>query len=128
MSFANPWLLLFFLPLGVAAWRLLRRGRKAGVRFSAVGRLPAKAAGWRAKVAALTPFVFIAGLALLVVAAARPRSPLAHESRSVDAIAIAMTVDVSGSMDALDLTPKGERFSRETTRLAVVKKLFSQFV
>ena len=128
MSFANPLLLLFFLPLGAAAWRLFRRGRKAGIRFSAVGRLPAKTAGWRAKVAALTPFVLLAGLALLVVAAARPRSPLAHESRSVDAIAIAMTVDVSGSMDALDLTPKGERFSRETTRLAVVKKLFAQFV
>ena len=31
-------------------------------------------------------------------------------------------------MDALDLTPKGERFSRETTRLAVVKKLFAEFV
>jgi len=39
-----------------------------------------------------------------------------------------MTVDVSGSMDALDLTPKGERFSRNTTRLAVVKKLFAEFV
>ena len=128
MSFANPWLLLLSLQLGAAAWRLLRRGRKAGIRFSAVGRLPAKTAGWRAKVAALTPFILLAGLALLVVAAARPRSPLAHESRSVDAIAIAMTVDVSGSMDALDLTPKGERFSRETTRLAVVKKLFAQFV
>ena len=128
MSFANPWLLLLSLPLCAAAWRLFRRGRKAGIRFSAVGRLPAKTAGWRAKVAALTPFVLLAGLALLVVAAARPRSPLAHESRSVDAIAIAMTVDVSGSMDALDLTPKGERFSRETTRLAVVKKLFAQFV
>ena len=128
MSFANPWLLLLSLPLGAVAWQLFRRGRKAGIRFSAVGRLPAKTAGWRAKVAALTPFVLLAGLALLVVAAARPRSPLAHESRSVDAIAIAMTVDVSGSMDALDLTPKGERFSRETTRLAVVKKLFAQFV
>ena len=128
MSFANPWLLILSLPLGAVAWRLFRRGRKAGIRFSAVGRLPAKTAGWRAKVAALTPFVLLAGLALLVIAAARPRSPLAHESRSVDAIAIAMTVDVSGSMDALDLTPKGERFSRETTRLAVVKKLFAQFV
>ena len=128
MSFESPYSLLLLLPLGVAAWRLLRKGRKRGIRFSAVGRIPAKAAGWRARVAALTPFVLLAGLACLIVAAARPRSPLAHESRSVDAIAIAMTVDVSGSMDALDLTPPGERFSRETTRLAVVKKLFAQFV
>ena len=128
MSFANPWFLVLFVPLGFAAWRLLRRGRRSGIRFSAVGRLPPKTAGWRAKVAALTPFLLLAGLGLLTVAAARPRTSLAREKKSVDAIAIAMTVDVSGSMDALDLTPKGERFSRDTTRLAVVKKLFAEFV
>ena len=128
MSFANPWLLILFAPLAAAAWRLLRRGRKAGIRFSALGRIPARAAGWRAKVAALTPYLLLSGLALLVFAAARPRTSLAHEKKSVDAIAIAMTVDVSGSMEALDLTPKGERFSRDTTRLAVVKKLFAEFV
>ena len=128
MNFANPLLLLLFVPLAFAAWRRLRRARRSGIRFSAVGRLPAKAAGWRAQLAALTPYALLAGLALLTVAAARPRTSLAREKKSVDAIAIAMTVDVSGSMDALDLTPKGERFSRETTRLAVVKKLFAQFV
>ena len=128
MSFANPLMLLLLLPLGFAAWRLLRHGRKAGIKFSAVSRLPARTAGWRALVAALSPYVLLAGLSLLTLAAARPRSPLAHEHKSVDAIAIAMTVDVSGSMDALDLTPKGETFSRDTTRLAVVKKLFAEFV
>ena len=121
-------MLALFAPLCVAAWRLLRRGRKAGVRFSALSRVPAKSSGWRAKVAAATPFLLLLGLALLVVAAARPRTSLARERKSVEAIAIAMTVDVSGSMDALDLTPKGERFSRDTTRLAVVKKLFAEFV
>ena len=129
MSFASPWVLAVLAPLAaVAAWRLLRRGRRAGVRFSAFSRVPPGAAGWRAKVAAATPFILLAGLALLAVAAARPRTPLAHGRRSVDAIAMVMTVDVSGSMDALDLTPRGERFSRETTRLAVVKKLFAKFV
>ncbi len=128
MSFATPWFLSFLVPLAVAAWRLLRRGRRAGIRFSAVSRIPAKAAGWRAKAAALAPFILLAGLASLVVAAARPRTPLARASRNVDAIAIAMTVDVSGSMEALDLTPPGEKFSPETTRLAVVKKLFAEFV
>ena len=128
MSFANPWLLFFLAPLAFAAWRLLRRGRKRGLRFSAVARLPAKAAGWRARAAALAPLMLIAALALLTVAAARPRSSLAREKKSVDAIAIAMAVDVSGSMEALDLTPKGEKFSLETTRLAVVKRLFAEFV
>ena len=128
MNFANPLLLLLFAPLAFAAWRLLRRARRSGIRFSAVGRLPAKAAGWRAALAAMTPYALLTGLALLTVAAARPRTSLAREKKSVDAIAIAMTVDVSGSMDALDLTPKGERLSRETTRLAMVKKLFARFV
>ena len=128
MSFANPWMLTLLAPLALAAWRLLRHGRKAGIKFSALGRISGNAAGWRAKVAAATPFVLLLGLSLLVVAAARPRTSLAREKKSVDAIAIAMTVDVSGSMEALDLTPKGERFSRDTTRLAVVKKLFAEFV
>ena len=128
MSLANPLMLLFALPLAFVAWRLLRRARRSGIRYPAISRLPAGAAGWRAKVAAMTPYMMIAGLALMVVAAARPRSPLARERKIIDAIAIAMTVDVSGSMDALDLTPEGEKFSRETTRLAVVKKLFAEFV
>ena len=38
MSFANPWALVLFLPLAFAAWRLLRRGRNAGIRFSAIAR------------------------------------------------------------------------------------------
>ena len=128
MSLANPLMLLFAIPLAFVAWRLLRRARRSGIRYPAISRLPAGAAGWRAKVAAMTPYMMIAGLALMVVAAARPRSPLARERKTIDAIAIAMTVDVSGSMDALDLTPEGEKFSRETTRLAVVKKLFAEFV
>ena len=134
MTFANPWMLLLFVPLAFAAWRLLRRGRRSGIRFSATMRLPAKTAGWRAKLAALTPFILLAGLAALIVAAARPRTPLAHEKKSIDSIAIAMTVDVSGSMDALDLAPAGTDFRNpskkleEWTRLSVVKRLFAEFV
>lgn len=128
MKFACPWMFLFFVPLAIAAWRLLRAGRRSGVRFSAVHRLPASTAGLRAKIAALTPYALIMALAMMIIAAARPRTPLAHETLSVEAIAIAMTVDVSGSMEALDLTPPGEKFSDETTRLSIVKKLFAEFV
>ena len=38
MSFANPWMLALFAPLLIAAWRLLRRGRKAGNFASAIKR------------------------------------------------------------------------------------------
>jgi Ca-activated chloride channel family protein len=39
-----------------------------------------------------------------------------------------MTVDVSGSMEALDLSPKVSDLSRASTRLDVVKELFAKFV
>ena len=125
MSFAWPWSFLLVIPLGIAAWRMLRRGRQAGIKFSAVGRLPQKTVGWRAHLANLAPWVFLAGSALLVIASARPRQALSQGNRSVDAIAIAMTVDVSGSMEALDLTPRGENYK---TRLDVVKEMFRKFI
>ncbi len=135
MSFAWPYSFLLFLPLALAAWRMLRRGRRSGIRFSAVPRLPAKTAGWRARMANLAPFIFLAGAAALVVAAARPRESLSQGRRNVDAIAIAMTVDVSGSMEIIDITQReAERIrtqadaERLPTRLDVVKKTFAKFV
>ena len=137
MTFAWPWAFLLALPLAFAAWRMLRRGCRGGVRFSAVSRLPRVTAGWRARAAAIAPWVFLIGLAALVVAAARPRRQLDRSSRSVDAIAIAMTVDVSGSMDALDLSPQFSRDpevraaapkDRFRTRLDAVKETFAKFI
>ena len=125
MSFAWPWSFLLAIPLGIAAWRMLRQGRHAGIKFSAVGRLPQKTVGWRAYLANLAPWIFLAGSALLVIASARPRQALSQGNRSVDAIAIAMTVDVSGSMEALDLTPRGENYK---TRLDVGKEMFRKFI
>ena len=45
MSFAWPWCFLMALPLGLAGWRMLRRGRRAGIKFAPVRRLPTKTAG-----------------------------------------------------------------------------------
>ena len=126
MSFAWPLCFLLSVPLALAAWRMLRRGRRAGIKFAPVRRLPARTAGWRARVANAAPWFFLAGAALLIIAAARPRTSLARSSRSVDAIAIAMAVDVSGSMEALDFTSRGA--STEKTRLDVVKEMFAKFV
>ena len=129
MNFAWPYSFLLAIPLGIAAWRMLRRGRRSGVKFAPVRRLPVQTAGWRARLANLTPFFFLLGAALLVVACARPRKPLNRESRNVEAISIAMTVDVSESMEALDLSPTNVRTLEEAkTRLDVVKELFAKFV
>lgn len=128
ISLAHPYCLLFALPLAFAAWRMLRRRRKGALPFPALKRLPRAGATWRTVLLALAPWTTLAGLAALATAAAAPRSPLASEKKNIDAIAIVMTVDVSGSMEALDLTPPGLQPSKDTTRLAVVKKVFSEFV
>lgn len=125
MTFATPLAFLFLIPWALAAWRLYRTGRRAGVLFAPTRRLPHKTAGWRVALARAVPPLFLAGTLLLIVAAARPRTRLARESRSVNAIAINMVVDVSGSMEALDLTPQGEDYK---TRLDVVKEMFATFV
>lgn len=125
MTFATPLAFLLLIPWALAAWRLYRTGRRAGVLFAPTRRLPHKTAGWRVALARAVPPLFLAGTLLLIVAAARPRTRLARESRSVNAIAINMVVDVSGSMEALDLTPQGEDYK---TRLDVVKEMFATFV
>mgnify|MGYP001241954667 CR=1 FL=1 len=125
VSFATPLAFLLLLPWAAAAWRLYRTGKRAGVLFAPTHRLPVKTAGWRVTLARVVPFLFLIGTLLLIIAAARPRTTLARERRSVNAIAIEMVVDVSGSMEALDLTPSGQDYK---TRLDVVKELFAQFV
>ncbi len=155
MSFASPWLLLFLLPFLFAAWRLLRERRRTGLKFSAVGRLPVRTSGWRAYAAALAPFLLVAALAFLTLAVTRPRTPRdadgaesrRQEARSVETVDIMIVMDVSGSMEVLDLASEdarakivrwlqnghaltdaeAEMLAREN-RLSVVKRLFAEFV
>ncbi|MCR5414329.1 MAG: VWA domain-containing protein [Kiritimatiellae bacterium] len=155
MTFAHPWLLLLSLPVAFAAWRLLRHGRRSGVRYPVVGRLPAKTAGWRAAVAAAAPFLLLAGLMLLVAAAARPRRATVRTEDVVreagDSIAIVLAADTSGSMSEMDLAPPEcrqdvrrlesifrsghrppqseiDRVLGKASRLAAVKERFAAFV
>lgn len=133
MNFGCPLGFLFLVPFAVAAWRMLRRPGvrdRSGIKFAPVFRLPAKTAGWRARAAAIAPWLFLLGMLSLIVAAARPRTSLSRERRNVESIAIAMTIDVSGSMDALDLAPRGAPLEtlKKSTRLGVVKEMFRKFV
>ncbi|MCL2104580.1 MAG: VWA domain-containing protein [Kiritimatiellaeota bacterium] len=124
-NFATPLAFFLLIPWAVAAWRLYRRGKAAGVLFAPASRLPWRTAGWRVAVARMLPALFLFGALLLIFAAARPRTTLARERRSVNAIAIGMVIDVSGSMSALDFAPSGKF---EPTRLDVIKETFAQFV
>ncbi len=126
--FASPWAFLLFVPLAFALWRIFRRSaRPRAIPFAAMRYLPKKTASWRGFLARVLPFVFAAGLVLLVVSAARPQTYFAKERRSIDAIAIAMVADVSGSMQALDLAERPSA-PNAPTRLDVVKEEFAAFI
>ncbi len=121
LTFACPWAFALALAIPPAGWMALRRARRGGVKFSAFAELPAAGGGWRQAAAAAAPVFMVAALALLCVAAARPRTEGAREWKRENAVSIEMAVDVSGSMLAEDMSPG-------KTRLDVVKSVFKDFV
>jgi Ca-activated chloride channel family protein len=105
MSFVWPsalWL-LFLLPLLVLAYlAVLRRKKKYALRYASlqlVKEAMGKGVGLRRHV---PPILFLAALALMIIAIARPQAtvtlPSQHET-------IILAMDVSGSMRAADVEP-----------------------
>ena len=125
IGFATPeW--LWLLPLaGVLAWWQLRR-RRAALRYPDIG-LVAELPRGRAGVARWGG-ALLRGLAVaaLIVAAAGPRLP-DHKTRlPAEGIAVALALDISGSMAAADFA--WDAHSPPLTRLEAAKRAFRLFV
>ncbi len=127
MQFATPLAFLLFLPWAYAVYRMLRHSRSQALPFPALSMVPTSIT-WRQRISTLPPLLLALGSAALIVAAARPQSMLSKSRKSTEAIAIEMTVDISGSMMALDFTKPGAPPSERKTRLDVVKETFAEFV
>ena len=121
MDFARLDLLLV-IPVLWATMILARRwrGQPATIRFSSRALLQSSPAGWRTRVRPLLGAIPFVAVALLGVALAQPR--LAHDKEVVkgEGIDIAMVLDISGSMRALDFEPED--------RLGVAKRTIREFV
>ena len=119
MTFAEPLLLvgLLLVPLAIAAYLLIQRRRdRYAVRFTNVdllSNLVPKTARWRRHV---PPVLYLGAIAALVFALARPSMVVAVPREEATVI---LTMDVSGSMQATDVSP---------TRLAAAQKAASDFV
>lgn len=125
MHLGSPYFLMLFLLLAGAGWFVLRRRVRPALLFSAFSRLPANRTTWRTRLQPLAPWLILAGLALLIIALARPQSIFARTLRKSDAIAVQMVVDCSGSMQALDFATRDQP---QWTRLDVVKETFAKFI
>ena len=124
---ASPLWLLLFIPLVFSGYRMLRRARSQAIPYPRVNMIPVSTT-WRQKLSYLPPVLIILGIALVIVAAARPQTVLSKSNKAKNSIAIEMAVDVSGSMAEVDLSPRGARGSAVRTRLDVVKETFAEFV
>jgi Ca-activated chloride channel family protein len=122
--FSHPIYLLLLLPLCAAAWWVFRHRLRQALLFAPMHRIPAQHATWRTRLRPLAPLFFLSGLALSIVALARPQTVFSRTSRRADAVAIQMVVDCSGSMAALDFSTQ----DAQRTRLDVVKETFGRFV
>ncbi len=119
--FADPWggVLLLAL-LAALAWRILRRRRQASLIFSRTEPLRRLPPGLAVRLRHLPVLLRVAGLALLVVAFARPQTGRHEEEILTEGIDIIIALDDSGSMRTEDFKPKN--------RLEVAKDVVSQFV
>ena len=122
-SFANPILLLLLLLVPPLVWWWLRRGERA-LRYSATTIMEGLPAGRERWLARARAGLRAAGLVFLIVALAGPRWPDPGPRIPARGIAIAMVVDVSGSMANRDFLWDGQPI----TRLEAVKKAFRLLV
>ncbi|MEZ5930840.1 MAG: VWA domain-containing protein [Alphaproteobacteria bacterium] len=123
MRFATPEVLvLLIIPPLLWWWSEGRQGR--GVSFPATGPLGDLPVSLRQRAQALLPVLRMLTLMLAILALARPQWGVEVTRIDRKGIAIAMVVDISTSMSALDLELEGEK----TNRLDVVKATLEGFV
>ena len=124
ITFAHPALLWLLLALPAIAFLRSRRGPRAAVRYASVATARAVARTTRARLGQLLPYLRLPAAALLIVALARPQ--VTHSKNKIEASGVDMmlALDVSGSMQALDLRLDGER----ADRLTVVRSVVSKFI
>lgn len=122
--FQDPLWILLLAPLAVLGVLAILRQRRVAVLYSDVsilGTLPVTMA-LRAK--RLLPWVRLVGLALVIVALARPQRGREEFRIRTEGIAIQMCIDRSGSMQATDFHLDGQ----QVDRLTAVKRVFRDFV
>lgn len=120
--FASPWLfLLLTVPFSLVIWRLLtrRRRRPATLRYSDVQLTGRQLFSWRRRALFLLPAMRYAALALLIVGLARPQSGSHRQIITGEGVDIAIVLDISGSMAALDFEPN---------RLGAAKRVIRDFI
>ncbi len=123
-QFLHPEFLFLLLLLPVLAIWKGRWGRPVAVRMPSTDDAISVGAKPRSKVGGFLAFFGLLAFALLIIAFARPRHGKGSTDIEASGIDIVITLDVSGSMEALDFQLEGKTMNR----LEVVKSVVGKFV
>lgn len=124
LRFAHPWLLLLLPLLPLLLWAARRQraiGRPPALRYAAVNLLGRSGhTPWRVALLPMPMLLRWIGLALIVIALARPQAGESRQIVAGEGVDIALALDISGSMASLDFEPDN--------RLAAAKTVIDAFV
>ncbi len=127
MTLGHPWLLLLLALVPALVW--LRHFRRAAtVRFSDGAALAKLPVSWAVRAQRVLPVLYGAGLVLAVVALARPLQGTEESRVSSEVVDIVLVVDVSPSMDAVDLAPEELKKRKLVTRLDAAQEVLRRFI
>ena len=124
LRFQDPLWLLLLIPLLGLGLLAIRRQQRVAVLYSDVSILGSLPVTLALRVKRLLPQVRILGMALVVIALARPQHGREEFRVRAEGVAIQMCIDRSGSMRAMDFRLDG----KQVNRLEAVKRVFRDFV
>ena len=124
MRFGSPWWLLLLLVLPVLAWLRGRRGQQAAFLYSSVQLVKGISGISRSQTGSFLAMMRWLGIALLILAMARPQLGEGQAKMRASGIDIVVALDLSGSMASEDFEIEGTR----TDRLTVAKAVLEKFV
>jgi Ca-activated chloride channel family protein len=124
LRFQDPAWMLLLIPLAILGLLAIRRQRRVAVLYSDVGVLASLPRTLALRLKRGLPWLRLAGMALVILALARPQLGRQEFRIRTEGVAIQMCIDRSGSMDAMDFELNYERASR----VAVVRSVFRDFV
>ena len=123
--FQDPLGLLLLIPLAaLVVWRYRKRKERPAAIFSHTAVFRDLPKTLTLRTLPLVRGMIVAGLALAILALARPQLGREDYRVRAEGISMALCLDRSGSMQAMDFTLNGERVDR----FEVVKKIFRDFV
>ena len=124
MRFASPWLLLLLVLLPVWLWWEQRTAQRGGLKFSSLAAARSASSVWTQFGPVILLLLRAAALALFVVALARPQLGRTESKIKAEGIDIALVLDISGSMEAMDY----EKLGRPVSRIDMAKEVVRDFI